>query len=76
MEADVIDTLNASTAAVRLHHVHHVNPDHHGSGFLAMNCMRQNRQLCDVSLHAGNDVILAHKVVLASCSAYFLAMFN
>ncbi|XP_055947523.1 kelch-like protein 17 isoform X1 [Argiope bruennichi] len=76
MEADVIDTLNASSAAVRLHHVHHVNPDHHGSGFLAMNCMRQNRQLCDVSLHAGNDVILAHKVVLASCSAYFLAMFN
>ncbi|XP_035215648.1 kelch-like protein 17 isoform X1 [Stegodyphus dumicola] len=76
MEADVMDTMNTSTAAVRLHHVHHVNPDHHGNGFLAMNCMRQRGQLCDVSLLAGNDVISAHKVVLASCSAYFHAMFN
>nr|XP_042902267.1 kelch-like protein 17 [Parasteatoda tepidariorum] len=77
MEADVIDTMNASSAAaVRLHHVHHVNPDHHGNGFLAMNCMRQRGQLCDVSLLAGTDIISAHKVVLAACSAYFHAMFN
>ncbi|XP_054712962.1 kelch-like protein 17 [Uloborus diversus] len=78
MEADVLETMgaNSAAAAARLHHIHHVNPDHHGSGFLAMNCMRQRGQLCDVNLLAGTDVIAAHKVVLASCSAYFHAMFN
>lgn len=80
MEADVLDTMAAGggTGGVRLHHIHHVNPDHHGSGFLAMNCMRQRGQLCDVRLHCAGatEAIPAHKVVLASCSAYFHAMFN
>lgn len=81
MEADVLDTMaggGGGTGGVRLHHIHHVNPDHHGSGFLAMNCMRQRGQLCDVRLHCAGatEAIPAHKVVLASCSAYFHAMFN
>jgi hypothetical protein len=33
-------------------------------------------QLCDVVLKIGVDSIQAHKVVLASVSPYFYAMFN
>lgn len=33
-------------------------------------------QLCDVRLEVGGDTINAHRVVLASVSPYFYAMFN
>jgi hypothetical protein len=33
-------------------------------------------QLCDVVLKIGADIIHAHRVVLASVSPYFYAMFN
>ncbi|XP_026681069.1 kelch-like protein 17 isoform X2 [Diaphorina citri] len=35
-----------------------------------------NGQLCDVTLRCGMDTIHAHRVVLASTSPYFHAMFN
>ncbi|KAG7273832.1 hypothetical protein CRUP_011124 [Coryphaenoides rupestris] len=41
-----------------------------------MNRMRQRTLLCDIVLHVANKEIKAHKVVLASCSPYFHAMFT
>lgn len=38
--------------------------------------MRQDGQLCDVTLKIGLEKFRAHKVVLASVSSYFFAMFN
>ncbi|XP_048521515.1 kelch-like protein 17 [Dendroctonus ponderosae] len=38
--------------------------------------MRHHGQLCDVILKIGLEKFRAHKVVLASVSAYFFAMFN
>ena len=45
-------------------------------GFSAMNRMRINGQLCDVKLKSGMVVVPAHRLVLASVSPYFHAMFN
>jgi len=39
-------------------------------------CFKYNSQLCDVSLRVGNSVTKAHRLVLASSSPYFYAMFN
>ena len=49
---------------------------HAVSGFSVMNRMRIHSQLCDVKLKSGMVMIPAHKVVLASVSPYFHAMFN
>ncbi|CAH1118683.1 unnamed protein product [Phaedon cochleariae] len=38
--------------------------------------MRQHGHLCDITLRIGLEKFRAHKVVLASVSAYFFAMFN
>ena len=38
--------------------------------------MRQRGLLCDIVLHVAAKEIRAHKVVLASCSPYFHAMFT
>nr|CAH7766918.1 unnamed protein product [Callosobruchus chinensis] len=38
--------------------------------------MRQSGQLCDITLKVGLEKFRAHKVVLASVSPYFFAMFN
>ncbi|KAG5452985.1 Kelch-like protein diablo [Clonorchis sinensis] len=42
----------------------------------AMNCLRKNRELCDVVLLVDGREIFTHRVVLAACSAYFRAMFT
>lgn len=39
-------------------------------------CFGNVPQLCDVSLRVGNSVTKAHRLVLASSSPYFYAMFN
>ena len=44
--------------------------------FLEMNSLRQSDQLCDVVLEVGGETVSAHRVVLASLSAYFRAMFT
>ncbi|XP_023216548.1 kelch-like protein 17 isoform X2 [Centruroides sculpturatus] len=74
MDGDTMETLNGNT--MHPHRIHHVYTDHQSSAFLAMNCMRQKGQLCDISLQVGDEMIHAHKVVLAASSAYFHAMFN
>ena len=48
---------------------------HTTAAFLVMNELRNRRCLCDVVLVAGDIEISAHKVVLASASRYFYAMF-
>lgn len=55
---------------------HHQNPGHCIASFAAINRMRCNAQLCDVKLSVGGENINAHKVILASASPYFYAMFN
>ncbi len=44
--------------------------------FLEMNALRESGQLCDVSLEVEGETILAHRLVLASLSPYFRAMFT
>ena len=44
--------------------------------FLEMNSLRQSEQLCDVVLEVDGETVAAHRVVLASLSAYFRAMFT
>lgn len=41
-----------------------------------LNQLRQRGELCDVELCVGNVQVLAHRVVLSACSAYFDAMFT
>lgn len=48
----------------------------HNKSFQVMNTLREQNQLCDVLLKAGGNEIPAHRVVLASSSPYFLAMFT
>lgn len=55
---------------------HHQNPGHCIASFSSINQMRHNLQLCDVSLEVAGETINAHKVILASVSPYFYAMFN
>ncbi len=44
--------------------------------FMEMNALRQAKQLCDVILEVEGEMIPCHRVVLASQSAYFRAMFT
>ena len=44
--------------------------------FLEMNVLREARQLCDVVLEVEGEMVPCHRVVLASLSAYFRAMFT
>lgn len=52
------------------------NDGHTNRSFDSMNEMRKQNLLCDVILIADGMEIPAHKMVLASCSPYFYAMFT
>ncbi|XP_052278134.1 kelch-like ECH-associated protein 1B [Dreissena polymorpha] len=41
-----------------------------------MNSLRRSEKLCDVTLVAGDEKFLCHKIVLASASSYFRSMFT
>uniref|UniRef100_A0AAR2KPN7 Kelch-like protein 3 n=1 Tax=Pygocentrus nattereri TaxID=42514 RepID=A0AAR2KPN7_PYGNA len=56
--------------------MHTFTHTHMRKAFRLMNDLRSRRMLCDVLLVAGEVEIPAHKVVLASCSPYFCAMFT
>uniref|UniRef100_A0AAA9TZH4 Kelch like family member 17 n=1 Tax=Bos taurus TaxID=9913 RepID=A0AAA9TZH4_BOVIN len=58
------------------HAVSHNSKRHYHDAFVAMSRMRQRGLLCDIVLHVAAKEIRAHKVVLASCSPYFHAMFT
>ncbi|CAB1336834.1 unnamed protein product, partial [Coregonus sp. 'balchen'] len=58
------------------HSISHNSKRHYHDSFVSMNRMRQRNLLCDIVLHVSNKEIKAHKVVLASCSPYFHAMFT
>ncbi|KFU95369.1 Kelch-like 17, partial [Chaetura pelagica] len=58
------------------HSISHNSKRHYHDAFVCMNRMRQRGLLCDIVLHVGTKEIKAHKVVLASCSPYFHAMFT
>ena len=52
------------------------NLAHPGKALEGMNSMRLSGLLCDVTLVADNTEVPAHKMVLASSSSYFCAMFT
>ncbi|KAF0303651.1 Ring canal kelch [Amphibalanus amphitrite] len=52
------------------------NTSHSARAFQQMFSMRRERALCDVILEVDTREIYAHKVVLASASPYFRAMFT
>ena len=52
------------------------SPECHNKSFQVMNTLREQNQLCDVLLKAADNEIPAHRVVLASSSPYFFAMFT
>lgn len=75
--SDLTPPINISTNGDDiLPQAHHQNPGHCIASFASINRMRQNAQLCDVTLEVAGETINAHKVVLASVSPYFYAMFN
>ncbi|XP_039755120.1 kelch-like protein 5 [Pararge aegeria] len=55
---------------------YHFNKGHSESTMKNIYGYYQSQKLCDVTLIAGGCRIPAHKVVLASCSEYFAAMFT
>ncbi|KAM6976655.1 kelch-like protein 3 [Aplochiton taeniatus] len=56
--------------------MHTFNQTHMRKAFQLMNELRSKNMLCDVKLVAGKIEVPAHRVVLASCSPYFCAMFT
>uniref|UniRef100_A0A9J7ZDQ8 Kelch-like protein 3 n=1 Tax=Cyprinus carpio carpio TaxID=630221 RepID=A0A9J7ZDQ8_CYPCA len=56
--------------------LHSFSHTHMRKAFRLMNDLRSRRMLCDVLLVAGEVEVPAHRVVLASCSPYFCAMFT
>ncbi|KAM9795370.1 kelch-like protein 3 [Neosynchiropus ocellatus] len=52
------------------------NQTHMSKAFQLMNDLRSKKLLCDVQLVADSVEVPAHRVVLASCSPYFCAMFT
>ncbi|XP_039668719.1 kelch-like protein 3 isoform X4 [Perca fluviatilis] len=56
--------------------MHTFNQTHMRKAFQLMNDLRSKKMLCDIQLVAGSVEVPAHRVVLASCSPYFYAMFT
>lgn len=52
------------------------NNHHTNRAFEVLNTMRKEKLLCDVVLVADDMEIPAHRIVLAACSPYFVAMFT
>ncbi|XP_013792165.2 ring canal kelch homolog, partial [Limulus polyphemus] len=52
------------------------NAHHTQKAFEVMNILRKQNLLCDIILVADGVEIPAHKMILASCSSYFYAMFT
>ncbi|GJQ83409.1 hypothetical protein Trydic_g14191 [Trypoxylus dichotomus] len=50
--------------------------DHSNHALMNIYKMKQHGQLCDVTLKVGLETFKAHRVILASVSPYFFAMFN
>ncbi|CAL8135367.1 unnamed protein product [Orchesella dallaii] len=58
------------------HTIHFESPSHTGVLLCGLNSLRTKSLLVDVTLVAGGQAFEAHRVVLASCSDYFRAMFT
>jgi kelch-like protein 20 len=56
--------------------LHHISDKHPKHVLEALDGLRQCKELCDVVLNVGSRVLYAHRVILASCSPYFKAMFT
>ncbi|GIX76485.1 kelch-like protein 26 [Caerostris extrusa] len=52
------------------------SPSHMGTLLSGLNTLRSKGLLLDITLIAGGQAFQAHRVVLASCSDYFRAMFT
>ncbi|XP_049790538.1 kelch-like protein 26 isoform X1 [Schistocerca nitens] len=59
-----------------LNTVHFESPSHTGTLLCGLNTLRSKGLLLDVTLVAEGEAFQAHRVVLASCSDYFRAMFT
>ena len=59
---------------MRVEFISHFSPTHTEEAFCCMKIMRSKCELCDVNLLVGEPQrrIAAHRLVLASCSPYFL----
>ena len=53
-----------------------ISSEHPGSLLGAMKVLLDRQELCDITLCAGEQEFLAHRIVLAACSPYFSAMFT
>lgn len=53
-----------------------ISAEHPGTLLGAMKVLRDRQELCDITLCAGEQEFLAHRIVLAACSPYFSAMFT
>ncbi|XP_073990192.1 kelch-like protein 17 isoform X2 [Rhodnius prolixus] len=72
MEVEELCNSNGQTAVTHFYSTQ----DHCKVAFDTINRMRQNTQMTDITLKVGDVCIQAHRVVLASTSPYFFAMFN
>ncbi|XP_053553825.1 kelch-like protein 28 isoform X1 [Bombina bombina] len=65
--------MEQSSQSYMLANLTHLHSEHLLQG---LNHLRQHQELCDIVLQVGDVKIHAHKVVLASISPYFKAMFT
>ena len=56
--------------------LHHISDKHPKHVLESLDTLRQSKELCDVILNVGSRVLYAHRVILASYSPYFKAMFT